>query len=428
MKHTEFAGDDRDAVGGTASRKPSAWARRRWPAAAGGLLLLLLAIFALARRGHDAKAAQATAPGESAEGAASREGIVPDSIVTLDSTALGLAGIQLAPVVPTGSGGLVANGTITYDANHVSVVAPRAEGHVVAVRADLGSHVGAGTVLAMIESREVGQARGELARARASLEVAQNNYERERRLYAESISSQKEMLEAQGAYKTALAEYDGALTQISGLGAQGGEGGMYGLTSPLSGTVVDRDVMPGQIVGPSTNLFTVADLRHVWITVDVYESDIPRVRTGAPATVVTRAMPGATFRGRVSYAGGVVDTSTRTLRVRVEVENAGQRLRPGMYAEVHIETPQVASAAASDGHAVVVPDLAVQDVNGKPSVFVPAGAPGRFVVRMVTVGPTAGGGRVTILKGLRRGDTVVVKGAFQLKSELMKASFGEDET
>ena len=348
-----------------------------------------------------------------------------DSIVTLDSAGLALAGIEVASVGNVAAGGLVVNGLITYDANHVSVVAPRTEGRVVDVRADLGSRVYAGTVLARIESREIGQMRGEVERATASLEVAQNTYEREKRLYEQSISSQKEMLEAQGEYRTALAEYNSAVAQMSGVGAGAGQGSIYGLTSPLAGTIVERNATPGQVVESSTNLFTVADLRYVWITVDVYESDISQIRHGATALVVPLALAGEVFRGRVTYAGGVVDTLSRTLKVRVEVENPGLRLRPGMFAQVRIEAP--AKVPSDIGAAILVPQLAVQDLNGRTVVFVPDGEPGRFAVREVSLGPTAGSGLVTITGGLGRGDSVVTKGAFQLKAELMKDSFGDDD-
>ena len=411
---------DRSADG-TASHDWRARAQRRWPAITIGLLVLVLAIVALARWGGGAEATE-SAEGEGGEG---REAEVADSIVTLDSATLRLADIELAAVGANGASGLLANGTITYDANLVSVVAPRTEGRVVAVRADLGQRVGSGTVLALLESREVGQSRGELERSRANLEVAQNNFEREKRLFEQSISSQKEMLEAQGAYRTALAEYNSAVSQISGLGAQAGEGGTYGLASPIDGSVVERNAMPGQVVDRSTNLFTVADLRRVWITVDVFESDVGRVRPNASAVVSPRALPGETFRGRVTYAGGIIDSASHTLKVRVEVDNPGLRLRPGMFAQVRIETPANTAAVADD--ALLISDMAVQELNGKSVVFVPSGAPGRFIARHVTVGTRAGGGLVRILSGLTVGDSVVVKGAFQLKAELTKSSFGERE-
>lgn len=399
----------------------STMSRRRWlmMAIAG---VLVVVVVAMTVRGRGGRGAGAAAGGAAVADSNATE--PADSIVTLDSTALRLADIELGPVVALGQGSLIANGTITYDANHVSVVAPRAEGRLTELRADLGQSVSVGSVLAMIDSREVAQTRSEVERARAVVAVTQTNAEREKRLYEQGISSQKEMLEAQGAYKTALAEYNGAVGQISGLGAGPGQGGVYGLTSSLSGVVVERNAMPGQVVGPSTNLFTVADLRRVWITVDVYESDIARVRQGVPALISPRGLLNETFRGRVTYAGGVVDTTSRTLKVRVEVDNTALRLRPGMYAQVRIEGSGRASGLDAG---VVVPQLAVQELNGKTVVFVPVGPPGRFIARQVVLGPRVGSGLVSITTGLRQGDTVVTKGAFQLKAELTKGSFGEKE-
>ena len=345
------------------------------------------------------------------------------SVVRLDSVAERLADIEIDTVAAGGDGALVANGTITYDANRVSVVGSRAEGRVISVRADLGEQVRAGGVLALIESSEVGELRGALERAQALREVARRTYEREQRLYAAEISSQKELLEAEAEHRTAEAEYRSALARLEAVGASTGEGATFGLRTSVSGTVVERNASPGQLVGPETNLFTVADLRRVWITVDVYESDLARVRRGAPAVVLPRALPGEEFAGRVTFAGGVVDTVTRTFRVRVEVENSDGRLRPGMFAQVRIEAP--GRSGAQDPP--TVPDLAVQELEGTQVVFVPGPQPGEFMARPVTLGPRTGDGRVVVARGVRVGEPIVTRGAFQLKAELTKASFGEDD-
>ena len=414
----------------TSGRDWRALARRRWPLVAVGLAALVLGAWIVSHRGQRAEGAEAKGA-ESGDGVSKEGKEGTDSVVALSTASRRLIEIELTTVSSSGAATLTANGTITYDANHVSVVASRAEGRVVAVRADLGQAVQQGSVLAILESSEVGQTRGELERAQANLEVAKQTYEREKSLYEQQVSSQKEMLEAQAAYRSAQAEYNAARSKIRALGASvdgpDAAGGSFALVSSVAGTVVERNAMPGQIAGPATNLFTVADLRRVWINVDVYESDVRRVRVGAPAKIVTRAMPRQTFRGRVTYAGGVVDTATRTLKVRVEVENMGQRLRPGMYAQVQIETPRGATVTPDSGATLLVPELAVQDLDGKSVVFVPGGTPGRFVARAITVGPRLGGGFVPVLSGLRPGDQVVTKGAFQLKSELLKASFGEKE-
>jgi RND family efflux transporter MFP subunit len=192
----------------------------------------------------------------------------------------------------------------------------------------------------------------------------------------------------------------------------------------VAGTVLERNASPGQVVGPEHNLFTVANLRHVWITVDVYERDLGRVRQGAKATVVPTALAGEQFPGRVTYAGGVVDTTSRAFKVRVEVENPKLLLRPGMFARVSIQSP---TPRGVDSTAVAVPEVAVQEIDGSPVVFVAGDAPGSFVVRPVTVGAARGNGMVRVTNGLKSGESVVAAGAFQLKAELTKASFGEEE-
>ena len=388
----------------------------RWPWLSAAAVILLLAAFTLSRRIRSANGAEATTERESAT--------ATDSVVTLDSASLRLAGIEIANAAPNTTSDLLANGTITYDANKVSVIASRAEGRVVSVLTDLGRSVGAGQTMAVLESPEVGGTRGDLGRAQAALETARQNYEREKRLYDQQITPQKELLEAEGAYRSATADHDAAVARLRALGGMTGKGGEYALTTPLAGIVVERNASPGQIVGPTTNLFTVADLKRVWITVDVYESDLPRVRQGAAVDVAPRALPGETFRGYVTYAGGVVDTTSRTIKVRVDIENPALRLRPGMFAQVKIAA---AVGQVSGPTGVVVPELAVQDLNGRSIVFVPGNAPGKFVARSVTTGSSPAADMVTILAGLQPGERFVAKGSFQLKSELQKASFGDDD-
>lgn len=386
---------------------------KRWPVVAAGGLAVLILVGALIMGGEK------TAPAASDTTSAHAEA---DSLVKLDSAALRLAGIQLISAMPASADALVANGTITFDANHVSAISSRAEGRVIQVRADLGQPVAASQVLAFLESSEVGQVRGDLERAKASVDIARRNYDREKRLFDQSITSQKELLEAENTLRSAEADLSSAESRLRAVGAVGGSGATFGLVTPIAGVVVERNASPGQVVGPSTNLFTVANLRHVWITVDVYEADLARVRTGASVVVTPTALPGETFNGRVTYAGGVVDPASRTFKVRVELENETLRLRPGMFAQVRIATPPSRVATGT----IAVPEIAVQDVNGKQVVFVALADPGRFVARVVTLGAPAAGGLVSITTGLVAGERIVTRGAFQLKAEMMKASFGED--
>lgn len=385
---------------------------RRWLIAA-AIGITLIAVWSLVRRGPASAAVQ--------RGAEEKEPVT-DSVVTLDSAAQRFAGIELVAAGTVSADAVMANGTVAYNANRASVIAPRVEARVIIVRADLGQRVDSGSTLAVLESQEVAEVRQEQERARAALDVAQQNFERAKRLYQESISSQKAVLTAEGEYRAAQAELNGATAKLRSIGATDGEGGSFSIVSPVAGTVLERNVMPGQIAGPETSLFTVADLGRLWITVDVYENDVARIREGAAAQVTPRALPGETFVGRVTFAGGVVDTVSRTIKVRVEIQNSSHRLRPGMFAQVRIDAP---TAVGSRGM-IAVPELAVQDLSRGPVVFVPGGSPGEFVARRVVIGNPTGGGMVTIAAGLRPGEMVVVKGAFQLKSELLKATFGEE--
>lgn len=386
-----------------------AFAKRRWLLLAGAAVILLVLLIWLTRRGDASNEVVSDKPASAGA----------DSIVTLDTTALRLAAIQVITASSALQDELLANGSIIYNADRMAIVAPRADGRIVQVLSDLGQEVAAGQVLAAIESPEVGQIRGDLERARAAVSVAKRNYEREKRLFEQEISPQKEMLDAEVLYRTAEADFNSAMSKLGSYGATSGVGSGYGLRSPVGGTVVERNAFPGQIVGPTSNVFTVADLNHVWITVDAYEADLKRVHRGAAAEVTVTALPGETFKGRVTFAGGVIDTTSRTLKLRVTVENEAKRLRPGMFAQVRIAAP---SGIPSNG-TVALPEIAVQDVNGKPTVFIRV-APGRFVARQVTVGGQPSGGKVTVTGGVRPGESVVVQGAFQLKSELLKASFG----
>ena len=414
----------------------------RWPIAIALVLIVGAALWALMRRGDHAKGTLKSADAAAVTGTDSAKAAAGDSVLRLDSAAQRLAGIQLLTISPSSTGVLTANGTITYDANRVSVVSSRVEARVVSVRADLGQQVPADGLLATLESSDVGQTRGDLERARATVDVARRNYEREKRLFAESISPEKEMLDAEAAYRTAQADLNSASSKLRAVGAAGGQGATFSLVTPVGGTVVERNASPGQVVGPTTNLFTVADLSRVWITVDVYEDDLSRVHDGAKATVIANALPNRAFAGIVTYAGGIVDSASHTFKVRVAVDNAGRALRPGMFAQVRIETPAVralgatgdrsggastSASATSETPTITVPEMAVQEVNGKQIVFVAGRTPGEFVARSVTAGPRAGNGSIVITHGLTAGDRIAVQGAFQLKAELTKASFGEGE-
>lgn len=365
-------------------------------------------------------AACSSAPEEPANREAEESHV--EGIVALDSAAMANVGLEVVDVSEVMSDVLSATGTILYDQNRVSHVGPKAEGRVMRIERDLGDEVRTGTSLAVMESPELGEAEAAHEQARVELELARENHERELGLFEKGISSRKEMIEARTEFRSREAAFAAATARHRTLGAVDhrgdsvGLGGLYTLSSPIPGTVVERNIVLGQIVGPADDLFTVADLTRLWIVLDIYDRDLARVRQGLSVEIRTTAFADESFEGVLTYLGQVVDPTTRTVKARVEIDNPERTLRPGMFATAVIR------GLETDG-ALAVPHESLQLLEGRTVVFVPAG-PDRFEMRDVTTGSPVGDDRVTVLGGLSVGDRVVSRGSFYLKSELLKESFG----
>lgn len=340
-----------------------------------------------------------------------------EDIVHVDSSAL--SGITLMTVETVSSTGLPVTGAITYDANRVSHIGPRIDGRIVRLAVDVGASVQGGQTLAVLESPEVGQTRVELTEAESLASIARENYERERRLEEQGISSRKELLDSQADLRRAEADVNSARQRLSVLGAGQGGGAQYVLTAPFPGVVVARNASLGEMATPSDQLFTVANLDRLWIELDIYERDLSVVAVGQEVDVRTAAYPGQLFPGRIVYVGDILDPEKRTVRARVEIPNPAGVLKPGMFANALIRVG--AGGVAS----IAVPQEAIQEVEGRQVVFVPGAEAGEFMARTVTVGDATDGGRVIILSGLAAGDQIVTAGAFMLRSELAEGEIGE---
>jgi cobalt-zinc-cadmium efflux system membrane fusion protein len=358
------------------------------------------------------------APAETAEAEAHAG---EEGVVVLDTAAIRLGGIQVGEVQSVTTSALAVTGSITFDADRVSHVGSRSDGRIVAVRSDLGTQVARGQALATLESVEVGQIRAEEREAEALLKIAEENYAREQRLAAQGISSRKELLEAEAMLRRAEAALHSAEDRLQVLGASHdhGAGGEFTLVAPFAGVVVARDASLGEMATPADTLFTVADLSEVWIELDIFERDLARVKRGQSVAVLVSAYPSRSFPGRIVYVGDVLDPAKRTVRARVEIPNRDAALKPGMFATANIQVGGGGPPMA------VVPQDAVQTVEGKLVVFVPGDARGEFRAVPVDVGPTTDGNRIVILSGIAPGSRVVTVGAFALRSELSKGEIGE---
>lgn len=196
-------------------------------------------------------------------------------------------------------------------------------------------------------------------------------------------------------------------TEIDGIASSGQPTRTVAVTAPISGNVTRKNAVQGSYVQPGTELFEIADLSKLWVLADIYEYEISRVSVGQTATVVVNAYPNAPFTGKVGFIYPTLDPATRTLRVRIELDNKDLKLRPGMFGDVVIRLE------AASG--VVIPVEALVDTGEYQYVFL-AKAAGRFEPRRVQVG-TRSGDKVQILTGVAAGDTVVTTANFLIDSE-----------
>jgi cobalt-zinc-cadmium efflux system membrane fusion protein len=279
-----------------------------------------------------------------------------------------------------------------------------------------GDTVKAAQVLAELTSPELLQGRAEVEAARSRVEIARRNAERKRALAAERLVPEREVIEAESALTEADAAYKVAASGLRKFGAVAGEA-VLAIRSPIAGTVIERSVVMGQLADPSKTLFRVGDLSTLWLHAHVFERDAVRVQPGSTATATFAALPGKSTQAMIKWIGREVDSSSRTIDIRLDVANAEGVLRPGMSATVSIPLGEGGPSAV-----VTIPVAAVQRVGASWAVFIPHG-PGQFAVQPIGRGRDLSG-EVEVLSGLKAGDDVVVDGAFLLKAEADKASGG----
>lgn len=177
--------------------------------------------------------------------------------------------------------------------------------------------------------------------------------------------------------------------------------------SPVAGYVTERTALPNMYVQPDTRLYTVADLSSVWVSAQVFQNDIGKLKPGGAAEVSVDAYPGKTFRGRIDQILPQVDMNTRTVRVRLVFSNPGLLLKPGMFVNVTLKTPTRKS--------LVVPASAVLQSGTKQMVFMDRGN-GMLAPVSVEVGQRYADS-FAVLQGLKSGDRVVTSANFLIDSE-----------
>ncbi len=181
------------------------------------------------------------------------------------------------------------------------------------------------------------------------------------------------------------------------------------LEAPHSGVIIKKNADEGQYVKAGMTLYHIADLSTVWVDVSIYDNEAPWVKVGSPAEMELSYLPGKTFEGHVTYIYPYLDEKARDIKVRLEFNNPGIQLKPGMYANINIQTPPIHDA-------LVVPSEAVIRSGQRNLVFINRDK-GRFEPRDVILGEESEDGKVRIISGIFEGEKIVVSAQFLLDSE-----------
>ena len=315
--------------------------------------------------------------------------------------------------------------TIVPSADNTARIAVKTTGTVVELRKGLGDRVAKGEVVALLDSREIAETKGEYLAARVSAELQKTLYQRDKELWDRRVSSEQQYLRSQASYQDLKVKEDAARRKLTFLGLSPAEIDALPtqpaaqferqeIRSPIAGKVVERRVDLGAAVGRDnleTELYSVVDLSKVWVELAVTPGDLPLVREGQAVTVRTDAT-GATAEGRIVFIGPVLDQNTRAARVVAELANPDETWRPGSFvaAEIKVSDKPVR---------VLVPAEALQTVEGRPTAFVRV--PEGFEARPVTVG-RSDDRDVEVTAGLEPGEVIAVANSFTLKAELGKAA------
>jgi cobalt-zinc-cadmium efflux system membrane fusion protein len=397
---------------------------------------------------HDHPSTPATAaPHEKGHDHGEKEEAHADE-VTLTTAAIAQNGIKIAPAesrVLTAS--FLAPSRISFNAEATAHVGSVVSGRVIEIKVRVGDTVQKNDVLMAVESPELGQAQSEYLQKRTEAEIAESGvapakdaYTRAKQLFDESqgiafSEVQKREVEqraAAGNAASAKAALQAAENRLHLLGISqdaikrlidtGEINPRFDIHAPIAGQVIEREVTLGELVAPDKEkLLVISDTTSLWALAEVPEARLAEVGVGSKAEVQLAAMPGERIAGEVSLLSAEVDPTTRTARLRIVVDNAHGKLRPGMFARTLIQTGKSDAAAA-----IAVPEEAVQTVEGKVSVFVPVeGEENTFAPREVVVG-RAVNGFLPVLSGLKSGESVVISGSFILKAELGKSEAGHE--
>lgn len=316
-------------------------------------------------------------------------------------------------------------GELVINADRQAHVVPRVSGIVREVRKKLGDWVKEGEVMAVLESRDLADAKAEFLAARERFDLAEVGFKREEQLWTKKISSEQEYLDARQTLVEARINLRSSEQKLHALGFtetylnQLPEHAdqsytRYEMKAPFNGEVIQKHISLGEALGDDAEAFVVADLTSVWVDINIYQKDLVKIRKGQKV-VIDIGHGVDSVESTLAYVGPLVGEETRTALARAVLQNPLGQLRPGMFITAQVATNSIEVP-------LLIPKTALQEMEGKTFVFV-QDADG-LEPRPVTIGRD-NGLQVEVVAGLQVGERYVSKGSFTLKAQFSKAAFGD---
>ena len=304
------------------------------------------------------------------------------------------------------------SGEVSFDENKVNKIFPRSSGQVLECKVSLGDRVEAGQVLAIIRSADVATSYADISSADADLAIAKRQFENQESLFKNGIASERELTEAkQNFEKAKAAKHKIEISLNINGGSKTNANGLYYLTAPASGYIVEKKINQGNFIRNdlSENVFTISNMKDVWVLANVYETDISKVKEGYKVKVTTLAYPDKIFDGKVEKVSEVLDPINKVLKVRIRLDNSAMLLKPEMFTSVVVSN-------STNKKALCVSKSSIIEEGGKSYIIIYNGNCD-LAVREVEISKQIND-RVFISSGVVAGEKIITKGALLVYDEL----------
>ncbi|QHT66879.1 efflux RND transporter periplasmic adaptor subunit [Rhodocytophaga rosea] len=327
--------------------------------------------------------------------------------VTLPDESLNYTKVDTVEMIPD-SDEFTVVGEVSFDEDNVVRVFPIVSGSVEGVNVSLGDYVQKGQLLATILSTDISTYQGDYNIAKSNFEVADKNLKRAKELFATNVISERDLAQAQNDFNNAQSEFKKRkqILELYGGSSQNLDA-LYKVYAPNSGYIVERNINQGMQIRTdnASTMFTISDLKTVWVWANVYESDLSKIHEGDEVQVRTIAYPDKIFTGQIKKIGTMLDPASRVIKVRTELDNREGLLKPEMFATVIISPKKTNEVLAIPTSALVIENNAFWVMKEiKENTFTKVKIKPGKTIRNYT----------EIHEGLAAGDKIVTEGALFL--------------